>query len=118
MPSELIQIDRAREIVLKCVTPVDDQTVPLSDALGRVLSRDVRSERPVPPFDSSAMDGFALRSGDADAAREHAPVDLELVGESRAGHPLLTALGPGQAAAISTGAVIPDGADAVVPLER
>jgi molybdopterin molybdotransferase len=64
------------------------------------------------------MDGFALRSTDLGAAREQAPVTLELVGESRAGHPMDGELGPGQAAAISTGAMVPDGADAVVPLER
>ncbi len=118
MSAALLELDRAREVVLDSVCPLQEEAVALDDALGRVLSRGLSSSEPVPPFDSSAMDGFALRSGDLGAAREQAPVTLELVGESRAGHPMSGALGPGQAATISTGAMVPDGADAVVPLER
>jgi molybdopterin molybdotransferase len=79
-------------------------------ALGRVLASDVTADMAVPPFDSSAMDGFALVAGPAS--------ELPVVGESRAGHPFATRLEPGTAVRISTGAVVPEGADAVVPVER
>jgi len=118
MAAALLEIDRARELVLESALPLEEEAVTLDRALGRVLSRELRSAGPVPPFDSSAMDGFAVRSGDLGAASENEPVALELVGESRAGHPMERRLEPGQAATISTGAMIPAGADAVVPLER
>jgi molybdopterin molybdotransferase len=82
----------------------------VDDALGRVLAEDVVSEFTLPPFDSSAMDGFAVVAGPAG--------ELPVVGESQAGRPFQERLQPGQAVRISTGAVIPAGADAVVPVER
>jgi molybdopterin molybdotransferase len=92
------------------VRPLAAELRPAADALGRVLARDVVSELELPPFDSSAMDGFALV---ADGAGE-----LPVVGESRAGHPFAGALEPGQAIRISTGAMLPAGADAVIQIER
>jgi molybdopterin molybdotransferase len=71
----------------------------------------------VPPFDNSAMDGYALRAADTVAATGDAPERLRLAGESRAGAPAEVPIGPGRTVAISTGAVIPDGADAVIRLE-
>jgi len=114
----LLEIDRARELVLECALPLGVEPVPLDDALGRVLAQQLRSDAAVPPFDSSAMDGFAVRSEDLVAAREDAPVTLAVVGESRAGQPMSEPVGPSQAAVISTGAVVPAGTDAVVPIER
>jgi molybdopterin molybdotransferase len=108
--SELITIDEARGRVLGAVTRLGDEPVPLSDALGRVLAEDVTSGIPVPPFDSSAMDGFAVVAGPA--------AERDLVGEARAGHPFAGAVVTGSAVRISTGAVVPEGADAVVPVER
>ena len=84
--------------------------MPLEGALGRVLAEDVAAGMDVPPFDSSAMDGFALVAGPA--------AELPVVGESRAGHPFGGRVEPGTAVRISTGAVVPEGADAVVPVER
>ncbi len=110
MSPELIPIAGARERVLAAVSPLETEAVPLADALGRVLAEDVASSQDLPPFDSSAMDGYAVVAG--------AGGELELVGESRAGHPAERSLSTGQAIAISTGAQIPDGADAVVPIER
>jgi molybdopterin molybdotransferase len=118
MGSQLIEIDDAREAVLGCVRRLENELVALSDALGRVLAVDVASPQAVPPFDNSAMDGFAVRSADVRAAGPQAPVSLVVVGESRAGHPVERELGPGEAIAISTGAAIPRGADAVVAVER
>jgi molybdopterin molybdotransferase len=110
MAGELIDIATARQRVLAAVEPLESEQVTLRDALGRVLVEDVSAEEDLPPFDSSAMDGYAVIAGPAG--------QLEVVDESRAGHPAQHALGGGQAIEISTGAQIPDGADAVVPVER
>src|ERR671935_2327934 len=110
MAGDLIDIASARELVLAAVRPLGSERVPVSEALGRVLAEDVSAEEDLPPFDSSAMDGYAVVAGPAG--------ELEVIDESRAGHPAQRTLGGGQAIAISTGALIPDGADAVVPVER
>jgi len=113
-----VEIEDARRIVLGAVAPLPSVAVELDDALGRVLAEDVTAERPLPAFDVSAMDGFAVRARDLAAAGAARPVTLSVVGESRAGSPAATGVGDGQAVAISTGAVMPAGADAVVPVER
>ena len=76
--SDLITIAEARERVLATVTRLGDEAVPLDSALGRVLAEDVTSAIPVPPFDSSAMDGYAVVAGPGG--------ELEAIGEARAGH--------------------------------
>ncbi|MGH2863804.1 MAG: molybdopterin molybdotransferase MoeA [Solirubrobacteraceae bacterium] len=116
--SQLIEIDAARELVLGCARRLGSEQVALSDALGRVLAVDTPSPQAVPPFDNSAMDGFAVRSVDVREAGPQAPVRLRIVDESRAGRPAQRELGPREAIAISTGAAMPEGADAVVPVER
>jgi molybdopterin molybdotransferase len=108
--SELISIAEARSRVLAGVTRLGDEQVALEAALGRVVAEEVASPIAVPPFDSSAMDGFAVVAG---PSRE-----LEVIGEARAGHPASVAVRDGAAVRISTGAVVPEGADAVVPVER
>ncbi|HTZ87724.1 MAG TPA: gephyrin-like molybdotransferase Glp [Solirubrobacteraceae bacterium] len=118
MASGLIELEQARRVVLERVRALSSERVALDSALGRVLAEDVRSERAVPSFDSSAMDGFALRWEDVADARAERPVELGVVGESRAGSPAVRGIGPGEAIAISTGAVVPEGADAVVPVEQ
>ncbi len=118
MAARLTEIDDARRAVLDCARPLGYESERLADALGRVLAQDARSAAAVPPFDSSAMDGFALRCADVRDAAAERPATLSVVGESRAGHPSARAVGVGEAVAISTGAIVPDGADAVVPVER
>ena len=108
--AELISIDEARRRVLDGVRPLETEDVPLETALGRVLAEDVTSAIPVPPFDSSAMDGYAVTAGPA--------AELEVVDEARAGHPATATVSRGTAVRISTGAAVPEGADAVVPVER
>ncbi len=108
--SDLITIEEARRRVLEAITQVGDKSVPLDAALGRVLAEKVTSTLDVPPFDSSGMDGFAVVAGPA--------AELNVIGEARAGRPFSGSVSPGQAVRISTGAVVPEGADAVVPLER
>jgi molybdopterin molybdotransferase len=108
--ADLISIAEARERVLAAATPLPPEEVPLDAALGRVLATDALSEGDLPPFASSAMDGYAVVAGPA--------AELPVVGESRAGSPAAQALRAGEAMRISTGAALPDGADAVVPVER
>jgi molybdopterin molybdotransferase len=108
--TDLISIDEARERVLQSVTPLADEAVPIHAALGRVLAEQVTSPISVPPFDSSSMDGYAVVAGPA--------AELSVVGEARAGTPYSGRLEPGSAVRISTGAVVPEGASAVVPVER
>lgn len=91
------------------------ETVPLAEAHGRVLAEDVRAPHALPPFDNSAMDGFALRSADLPAEGERAFV---LVGDVFAGATSAPRIGAGQCARVTTGAPIPPGADTVVIKEN
>jgi molybdopterin molybdotransferase len=117
--STLVELDDAREAILSAARPLAGESVALGDgALGRVLGEDVTVTQPVPAFDNSAMDGFAVRAPDLTGASPSSPVTLRLVGESRAGHPASAALDRGEAIAISTGAMLPSGADAVLRLEE
>jgi molybdopterin molybdotransferase len=115
--TKAIEIEAARREVLSRVrlTPVEE--VGVDEALGRLLAVDAVAEGPVQPFDNSAMDGFAVRAEDAAGASVGSPVTLAIVDESRAGHPATRSLGAGEAIAISTGAMLPAGADAVVRVE-
>jgi molybdopterin molybdotransferase len=108
--ADLIDIATARHLVLGRVEPLADERVPLTHALGRTLAEDVVANENLPPFDSSALDGFAVGSLEGG--------ELPLVGESRAGAPFTGDLQPGQAIRISTGAIAPAGAAAVVGVER
>ena len=117
MPKKLIEVSKARRLVLERVGPPTAEPVPLRPALGRVLAADIASSDAVPGFNNSSMDGFAVRAADTKGAAAGAPVALRVAGESRAGRPARSALDEGQAIAISTGAVVPAGADAVVRVE-
>ncbi|MDX6475005.1 MAG: molybdopterin molybdotransferase [Gaiellaceae bacterium] len=109
--SALPRIDEALALVLARVAPLEAEDVPVAQAAGRVLAVPAVALTDLPPFDSSAMDGFAVRAADT-------PGSLTVVGESAAGKPATRELGAGEAIGISTGAVVPAGADAVVPVER
>jgi molybdopterin molybdotransferase len=117
MPAELTEIEEARRLVLGQVSRLPALRVPLRESLGRVLAVEVNAVDPVPGFDNSAMDGFAVRAADTAAASREAPVTLEVVDESRAGRPAERPVGPGEAILISTGAMVPEGADSVVRVE-
>ena len=118
MARKLIEVERAREIVLEGLATLPAEEVELAGALGRVLAEDVTSADAVPGFDNSAMDGFAVRSEDLAATAPGRPGRLRVAGESRAGHPAAMPLGSGEAIRISTGAMLPDGADAVIRVEE
>ncbi|WP_336135891.1 molybdopterin biosynthesis protein [Natronomonas amylolytica] len=96
----------------------DDETVPLREARGRVLAERVDADLDVPGFDRASVDGYALRAEDTFGADEADPNRLELVGEVHAGAEPDVEVGAGECAEISTGAVLPPGADAVVMVER
>ena len=83
----LLPPDKALELVLARVAPLEREQVPLTAALGRTLAEPLASVDAVPPFDSSAMDGFAVRAEDTRGATAGSPVELTLTGESRAGAP-------------------------------
>jgi molybdopterin molybdotransferase len=106
----LLSIDEAIALVLSHVRPLETEQVALDDAAGRVTADPARSQVDLPPFPSSAMDGFAIRAADA-------PGTLSVVGRVAAGRPSQRPLAPGEAMGISTGGVVPDGADSVVPIE-
>ncbi len=116
--SKLVDIVDARRTVLAAVSPVPRESVELvPGALGRVLAEEIIAEFAVPAFDSSAMDGFAVRAADLAGASASRPIWLRVIDESRAGAPARRELSAREAIAISTGAVIPAGADAIVRVE-
>ncbi|RCG31448.1 molybdopterin molybdenumtransferase MoeA [Sphaerisporangium album] len=103
--------------ILATVRPIDPVGIGLDSALGAVLAEDVRSPVALPPFDNSAMDGYAVRAGDVAAATEADPVVLPVTVDVAAGDTAPRAVGPGHVTRIMTGAPVPAGADAVVPVE-
>jgi molybdopterin molybdotransferase len=117
--SEPISVAAARDAVLARVAgPLPAEPVPLDEALGRVLAADAVAREDVPAADNSAMDGFAVRAADTAGAAPGSPGSLRVAEESRAGAPAARALEPGEAFRISTGGVLPEGADAVIRIEE
>ena len=116
-PRPLLTVAQARERILDRVVALDSETVALPEARGRVLAEEIRSERDVPPFANSAMDGYAVRARDVAQASAAQPVRLRVLGEIRAGAAPLGSVQPQTALRIMTGAMIPDGSDAVVRVE-
>jgi molybdopterin molybdotransferase len=112
-----LELEAARAAVLGAARPLATEPVPLRDALGRRLAADVAAAEPVPAADNSAMDGFAVRAEDTGGVSPGEPAALTIAGESRAGHPAAAPLEAGTAIRISTGAVLPEGADAVARVE-
>ncbi len=116
-PAAAVSVEDARGTLLEGLRRLPGQDVALSAALGRVLARDVCARTDLPGTDNSAMDGYAVVSAEIAGATAAAPVRLALGAESRAGHRAPDHRS-GTATLIATGAPIPRGADAVVPLEQ
>lgn len=115
----MIDVDTALRLLDEHICPLATERVALGESLGRVAARGVASRVDLPPFDQSAMDGWAVRADDVAAARADAPVALDVAGEVPAGKTgALATVEPGQAARIFTGARVPPGADAVIRQER
>jgi len=113
----LLSVEEARERILSRIEPLAPLDVPLTEAHGCVLAREVVAGEDVPSFASSAMDGFAVRAADVAGAAPTAPVELRIVGRAPIGRAPEGTVGHGEAIRIATGAPIPAGADAVVPIE-
>ncbi len=110
MPQDLVTLEQARATVLAQAKPLGEELVAVSAALDRVLAREIMAAGDVPPFACSAMDGYAIKAGAAGRL-------LDVVGESRAGAPAPGSVQTGQAIRISTGAAVPEGAEAVIRQE-
>lgn len=106
----LLPVEDAIARIMDGVVPMPAERIALDDALDRVLAEDIAATRTQPPWDTSAMDGYAVRAADVAAV----PVHLRVIGAAPAGHPFAGKVGPGEAVRIFTGAPLPDGADAIV----
>ncbi|QLD84258.1 molybdopterin biosynthesis protein [Natronomonas halophila] len=115
---DLADPEEAHEVIADLDLRPEDETVPLREARGRVLSERIDAELDVPGFDRASVDGYAVKAEDTFGADEADPNRLELVGEVHAGAEPDVEVGAGECAEISTGAVLPPGADAVVMVER
>jgi molybdopterin molybdotransferase len=113
----MIALEQAQEQVLQRVRPLPPEPRPLAAALGRFLAANLSSEHELPPFDNSAMDGYAVRAEDLRDASAETPVRLQLAGRTPAGQPWTGELQPGECVRIFTGSPLPKGADAVVMQE-
>lgn len=111
---DMISIEEAYEIVLANLPPRRVERVDFQSALNRVLAEELCASMDIPPFNRAAVDGYALRAADVEVG----PVDLELIGEVRAGSEASADMAPGQVMAITTGAPVPAGADALQMLEH
>jgi len=112
-----VPVEEARRRILARVSPVGAESVPLAAAYGRISAIRAIAAEPVPHFRRSGMDGFAVRSADTAGASSAAPVVLRVVGEVACGGVPATGIAPGEAMRVMTGAMLPEGADAVVMLE-
>jgi len=117
MAQKLISIDEARARILAEAAPLAAEIRLLTEVLGTVLAEDITAQDDVPPFDNSAMDGFAVMTADTVDATTDSPVQLNIVHTIPAGLFLTEPLRSGQAAKIMTGAPLPEGADSVVERE-
>jgi molybdopterin molybdotransferase len=111
-------VDEHRAVVAALLAPMPAEDVPVGQAYGRVLAADVVAAVALPSFDNSAMDGYAVRAADLAGATVSAPVELPVAADIPAGRTDVPALEPGTAHRIMTGAVVPPGADAIVPVEE
>jgi molybdopterin molybdotransferase len=115
--SGLLSVVEAQQQLLSSFSPLGSETVPLLNAAGRVLSVSVSASFDVPSFDNSSMDGFAVRAEDVVTAQETRPVELKVIADLPAGGSSLLSIRAGETIRIMTGAPLPSGADAVVPVE-
>ena len=114
----MISVQEAQSIISNNIQPMSFETISLENAGNRVLARDITATFPMPRFNNSAMDGFAVCAVDTEGADKLSPVILKMAGVSSAGTPSDIILKPGQCAQCMTGAAIPDGADAIVIVEN
>ncbi|HNS04766.1 MAG TPA: molybdopterin molybdotransferase MoeA, partial [Candidatus Saccharicenans sp.] len=114
----MIPYEQARKLVIEKAKLLGQEVVTLDEALGRVVAKDISSKINVPPFRNSAMDGYAVRSEDTKQAKRENYVSLKLVAAQPAGDYFRKRIRNGKTVKVMTGAPVPAGADAVVPLEE
>ncbi len=114
---QLLNVDTALANILGSMTRLGHETVPLIQSLDRIIAEDILSPIHLPPFDNSAMDGYAIHAADSQHASQTNPASLTVVMDIPAGAAPTASLKPGQAARIMTGAPIPAGATAIIPIE-
>ncbi len=114
----LLSLEQARSQMLDGLEPLPIEEITLDGALGRVLAESLTSRLTLPPWNNSAMDGFAVRATDVAGATSQTPAVLQVTGEAAAGRVAVGSVAPGTAMRILTGAPVPAGADAVVPVEQ
>jgi len=113
----MLAVEEARRKVLESVSRLEIIEVTLLETLGLTLAEEVTAKNDIPPFDNSAMDGYAVRAEDLAGAGPESPVRLEVLEDLPAGYHTETRIGKGQAIRIMTGAPVPAGADTVIPVE-
>lgn len=118
MSDQILTVEAAQAIVLETIHPLGVERVDLLRSLHRVLAEDVASRGDIPPYHNSSVDGYAVRAEDVQEASTDHPAVLDVVEELPAGHVPARTIGPSQSARIMTGGMLPDGADAVVMVER
>lgn len=114
----MLRVEEALAIILENVAQLGSEKAFILEALGRVLCEEIRAKGDIPPWDNSAMDGFAVRAGDIQSASRAHPVSLRVLEDLPAGRMTSTTVGEGEAIRIMTGAPLPLGADVVVPVEE
>ncbi len=114
----MITVDEALDKILSNIHPLGFEKVSILESLGRVIGEDIRAGRNIPPFDNSAMDGYALISADVEKASSSHPVRLEVIEDLPAGAFPTKKVKRGEAIRIMTGAPVPKGADTVIPIEE
>jgi molybdopterin molybdotransferase len=115
--ADWLPVDEARDVILSRIREVGHEEVPITDALDRVLAADIESTIMHPPWDNSAMDGFAVHSQDVSGASRARPLVLNVIEEVPAGGFPTRALGPGEVIKVMTGAPVPEGASGVTRVE-
>jgi molybdopterin molybdotransferase len=113
----MLLVEEALRHILEKISPLGIERVPILQALGRVLAEDILALRNIPPWDNSAMDGYAVRAEDVLSASKENPVILRVLGDLPAGRVFRGRVGAGEAVRIMTGAPLPQGFDTVVPVE-
>jgi molybdopterin molybdotransferase len=114
----MIAVNEALDKILSRIAPLGFERVSVLDGLSRVIAEDMIASRDLPPYDNSGMDGYAVRHEDVRNASKKRPVRLEVIEDLRAGFVSKRTIQKGQAIRIMTGAPIPEGADAVIPVEE
>lgn len=114
----MLELDEARDRILALIEPLPAETISLSQATGRIVAEKIDTPIDLPPFDSSAMDGYAVCASDLSQAGPDRPVSLRLSGQVAAGEVFQSSVKPGNCVRVFTGSALPEGADAVVMQEE